>query len=394
VEPRQRPESILRSARWAALALLAVACMFFIAPAAAPAHSRGAALSEASTLDLPAREGAFRDSIVGGGRRLARTFGSDESVQSFPVIGGESVEISSTHYSQADMQSVANVLGGLLHGAEMNTLSVYLATPEELAGTCGPGALACYAPAIGMMIISGVDGSSYGVPRDYTIAHEYGHHIANNRLNTPWRALDNGAKRWATYEGVCQGVRRHQLHPGDEDEHYWDNPGEGFAEATARLNFPGVQVPWGYNSLLRPNQTALAKLASDIVSPWTGPTSLTWHGSLWPQRPNPAQRRFSTPLDGEVRITLSGPEGSNYDLFVLGRKLRPSKRERLALKRGNKHKKRRARKAEVRRKVISRAASVGSSEQVTMNLCGQEAITVEVRRRSGSGQFAVSVTRP
>jgi len=332
---------------------------------------------------------------------------STERTQPYPVIGGQQVEISSTYYSDAEMQSVANVLGGLVHGPEMNTLSAYLATPDELTGICGANALACYAPAIGLMIISGVDGSAYGVPRDYTIAHEYGHHIANNRLNAPWNALDMGAKRWATYERVCQGTRQGELHPGDEEARYWDNPGEGFAEATAHLNFPGVKVPWGYNSLLRPNQVALAKLHADIVAPWSAPVSLTWNGNLWPQRDSPAQRRFSTPLDGDVQVTLNGPEGSNYDLYVLGRKLRPSKQERKAkkralrrLRRGDTSRARRKARAkvrrqrQVRRKVISRAASPGSDEQVTLQLCGQEAIQVEVRHRSGSGPFTVSVTRP
>ncbi len=349
---------------------MAAACLLFALPAAAPANSRGAPLG-GSALELPAPHGAFPDTIVGG-RRLGRMQRTAERTQPYPVIGGQQVEISSTYYSDAEMQGVANVLGGLVHGAEMNTLSAYLATPDELAGICGANALACYAPAIGLMIVSGVNGSSYGVPRDYTIAHEYGHHIANNRVNAPWSALEMGAKRWATYERVCQGTRKGELHPGDEDVHYWDNPGEGFAEATAHLNFPGVKVPWGYNSLLRPNQVSLAKLQADIVYPWTAPVSANWSGSLWPQRDNPAQRRFSTPLDGEVQVTLNGPEGSNYDLYVLGRKLRPSRHERKASKRaqrrlrrggtegpGARRGRRSGARAQVRRKVISRAASPG-----------------------------------
>jgi len=47
------------------------------------------------------------------------------------------------------------VLAGLVHGPEMNTLSVYVASPGELTDICGPGALACYAPGISEMVVSG-----------------------------------------------------------------------------------------------------------------------------------------------------------------------------------------------------------------------------------------------
>jgi hypothetical protein len=340
-------------------------------------------LGEASTLQLPPPGGPFPDSLVHRSRRLQRLTGAGE--KSYPVLGGQQVEISSTYYSDADMQSIANVLGGLVHGDEMNSLLVYVASPDEISQICGPQALACYAPSDEEMIVSGVDGSSYGVPRDYTIAHEYGHHIAENRANGPWTALDTGAKRWATYEHVCQGTRKGQLFPGDEDSHYWDNPGEGFAESNAHLDFPGVSVPWGYNSLLHPTQASLAKLRADVVSPWSQPSTVTWNGSLWPGRPKPATRRFATPLDGQVRITLSGPAGSNYDLYVLGPK--PQGREQVR-KHGRDHRLR------PRRRIVGRATSSGSEEQLQTTLCGQSSIQVEVRRRSGSGPFTVSVTRP
>ncbi len=375
-----------RSTTAALTVLLCVVAALLATPGAANAASRGAPLSEASTLELPSPAGPFPDTIIHGTRRLNRTNGPAARAQSYPVLGGEQVEITSTHYSDVEMQSVANVLGGLVHGPEMSALSVYLANPDEMGYICGPSALACYAPAISLMIVSGESGSSYGVPRDYTIAHEYGHHIANFRLNAPWTALDTGAKRWATYERVCQGVRKGQLYPGDEDYHYWDNPGEGFAESNAHLNFPGVSVPWGYSPLLRPNDTSLAKLRADIVSPWTEPATVTWNGQLWPQRRNPAVRRFSTPLDGLVQIQLSGPEGSNYDIYVLGRKLRVAKHQ--------KKRQQRPRKSRVRRRVIDRAVSGGSFERLDLTLCGQEAIRVEVRRRSGAGPFTVIVTRP
>jgi hypothetical protein len=305
----------------------------------------------------------------------------------FSVAGGQRVEIFSTHYGDAAMQGVANALGGLVHGPEMSNLSVYVAAPGEIDYICGPQALACYAPFELLMVISGENKTAYGVPRDYTIAHEYGHHIATNLLNPPWSALDVGGKRWATYTGVCQGVRRGELFPGDEDLNYWENPGEAFAETNAHLNFPHVSVPWGYSPLLRPTQGSIAALKADITNPWTNPVTLTWNGAHGPQRHSSAVRRFSAPLDGMVQIRLRGPEGANYDLYALGPKLRTAK------KRLGKHSKR-VRGAGPRRRVLARGVSGDASEQLDLTLCGQDAIRVEVRRRSGSGPFTVSFTRP
>jgi hypothetical protein len=363
-------------ARLALLALLAAGALVALPSSASAAANRDRA---ESSLQLPGPGGPFPDSVIGP-RRAGGV--APRHARAFPVLGGEQVEVSSTYYSDAEMQGVADVLGGLVHGPEMNSLSVYVASPSEIASICGPDALACYAPASGEMFVSGEDGEAYGVPRDYTIAHEYGHHIAGNRLNSPWPALETGAKRWSSYEQVCQGVRKRSLYPGNEGNHYWENPGEAFAESNAHLNYPGVAVPWGYSSLLQPSATSLAKLRADITDPWTGPTTVTWNGAMWPSRRNPAEHRFSTPYDGQVEIRLNGPAGSNYDLFVLGQRLQ------------GKRVKRNHRKLRLRLRVVHRAATGGSEERIAMTVCGQGSIQVEVRRRSGTGPFAVTVARP
>jgi hypothetical protein len=77
------------------------------------------------------------------------------------------------------------------------------------------------------MIVAGED-TLGGVPREQALAHEYGHHIARHRLNTPWPAIDWGPKRWASYENVCQNVKSGSMFPGNETEpQYKLNPGEG-----------------------------------------------------------------------------------------------------------------------------------------------------------------------
>jgi hypothetical protein len=86
-----------------------------------------------------------------------------------------------------------------------------------------------------------------------------------------------------------------------------------------------------------------------------------------------------------VDIQLSGPADANYDVYVFGQKVRNAKHERR--RKGH-------RRARPRRRVIERAVSAGSSEHLELQMCGQKAIQVEVRRRSGDGPFSVSVTRP
>jgi hypothetical protein len=374
--------------RWTAIAAAALCSLGAAFPGAAGAATR-APLAELSGLPAPGTTPHFPDTLIRGRRVLDRSDGGAPHEATFPVLGGQHVTMSSAYYSTAQMQSIADVLGGLVHGDEMNALSVYVASPDELTSICGSGALACYAPSISEMVVSGDDGSSFGVPRDFTIAHEYGHHIANNRDNAPWTAIDTGAKRWATYEHVCQRTRQAQLFPGDEDAHYWDNPGEAFAETNAHMNFPAVSVPWGYSELLQPTQASMTRLRSDIASPWTGPTTVAWSGSMWPGRRKPAEHSFSTPLDGQVQIQLNGPEGSNYDLYLLGPKVPAERRQSRRRSRGRHH-----RKPRLQRRVIQRAVSGGSVEQLDLGVCGQSSVQVEVRRISGSGPFTVTVTRP
>ena len=55
---------------------------------------------------------------------------------------------------------------------------------------------------------------SRGVPVEYALTHEYGHHVASWRSNNPWDALDWGAKYWASAMRVCSHVDRGPPVPG------------------------------------------------------------------------------------------------------------------------------------------------------------------------------------
>ncbi len=55
------------------------------------------------------------------------------------------------------------------------------------------------------------------VPAEEVATHEYGHHVAFNRDNVPWLAVEWGSKRWASYANICSRARAGSVYPGDED---------------------------------------------------------------------------------------------------------------------------------------------------------------------------------
>jgi hypothetical protein len=129
-------------------------------------------------------------------------------------------------------QRWADFLGSLVHGAELSTVTVLIATPGEIARVCGQDAVACYSARGAFLYTPGEDPGS-DLSAEAVITHEYGHHVAANRSNAPWLALDYGPKRWASSMQVCAKARRGELAPGAEDAvQYTENPGEGWTADT------------------------------------------------------------------------------------------------------------------------------------------------------------------
>ena len=65
-------------------------------------------------------------------------------------------------------------------------VSVYLAPPSQVSAICGgEDILGCYGDD--RLVAPGED--MFEVSAESVITHEYGHHIAANRSNAPWRAL-------------------------------------------------------------------------------------------------------------------------------------------------------------------------------------------------------------
>ena len=260
-------------------------------------------------------------------------------------------------------QKLVDFLDSRVHGAELGDLSVYVGTPDEIVDLCGgdPSVVACYAIDEQRMYVPGE--SVHGIPIEYALTHEYGHHIASWRSNSPWDALDWGAKRWASAVHVCTWVRRGLLFPGNQGSHYWDDPGEGFADSYAHMHYP--QQPWYYNELMHPNAKAFAAIRHDVLDPWTGPRSRTFHGRL-SQRHGQRTFHIRLKLDGDLSFKLTAPPGSVYVVqaqipdFAAGQRLR------------------------------------GGGE-FGVEWCRHRAVdhvNLTVRRRTGSGPFALKVSWP
>jgi hypothetical protein len=196
------------------------------------------------------------------------------------------------------------------------------------------------------------------------VTHEYGHHVARNRSNAPWPAVDWGTKRWATAERVCARTRAGELEPGAEElPGYRFNAGEGFAESYRVLNQRKLglpEIPWFVVSqALFPDDTALAGLEQDVLQPWTKRATSALRGTL---RGNARSRSFtiSAPLDGRLTVALKSPAGARFSFRL----------------------------SQAGRRVAASASSA------TTTVCGGRSYRVDIRRVKGAGSFQLTVAKP
>ncbi len=263
-------------------------------------------------------------------------------------------------------QRWADALTGLLHGPELASVSLVLASADRIGQICGTGALGCYARDV--IVALGEDVP--GFRAQTVVSHEYGHHVAAHRLNDPWSAQDWGTKRWATYENVCARSQAGELFPGDEGRLYTLNPGELFAESYRLLNERRAGLPestWRVVApTLYPDQTAVDLVAEDVTSPWSGNTVATFSSRLAAGATGRGFR-IATPLDGTLTATLTGPAKARFALRIVD----------LASGR-----------------VLADASTATRVKAATASICGQRTLQVQVRRLSGAGSFALTVSKP
>ena len=297
--------------------------------------------------------------------------------KAFRTPDGTTIDVqSSTAVPNPDAvgQEIVNFLGTRVHGQELSRLRVFIGVPREISDACGGGSevLACYASSERRMYVPDRDpgvNRSAAFSRDYAVTHEYGHHVANFRSNAPFPALNYGAKYWASYKYVCAGALGGDYFPGDQGEHYLDDPGESFADTYAHLPENGfADVPWQFNPALRPDVGAFAALRRDILDPWRASGRRVVTGSL-----NAVRRSRLTAvrlrLDGTLDLRLRGPRRANFSVAIYdGTDL------------------------------IARTRTAGSQDHLRTTLCRDgtpiETVRIRVNRLTGAGAYSLTALYP
>ena len=271
---------------------------------------------------------------------------------------GETVHISVSDQlvpNEAENQAWAEFLASLPHGKELSSVNLYIAPRSEERQLCGRDALACYYGEAQRIVFPAEDRTS-PPSRQSILAHEYGHQIERNRLNSPWPGLVYGTKRWATYTHVCEDLRSGRM----SLNRYELSPSETFAESYRMLVEERLGLdasPWDIiDPSLQPDETALSLIEQDVTDPWSGNTTLAVKGT----RTRPV--RVSTPLDGKLTMTLRSSGTARWQLKLPGQ---PGKK----------------------------AAARGSARS-SMTVCGVRTVTAQVRKLSGRGSFQLAISRP
>src|SRR3954447_17087284 len=338
-----------------------------VAPAAALAKPNAQPLRDVAPLG-----GKFKDRVLAGSSRIARASISGNwhtyKVADGVVLSAAISDGYANRLSTSVAQSYADFLDSLDHGPELAGLRIYIAPPAEVTAECGgqDGTLACYDSGTKIMVVPGeesVTGSS-GVTTSYVVAHEYGHHIAASRNNDPFSGFRVGPKYWSSYELICDRSLRGRLAPGNEQEAYLSNPGEGWAETYAQLRYP--EVAWQFNPIMQPDAGAFAAARKDVLIPWPANAGKTFKGTFGQRGSRTRRFSFALTLDGSLQVLLRGPRKANYNLVLTSN----GRNE-------------------------GRTFNAGSRDSFDYQAaCRQDAtehVTVTVKRVSGSGPFRVRV---
>ena len=149
-------------------------------------------------------------------------------------------------------------------------LTMYIAPLDEVRPCGERRARLLFAEPVGRVGETLPDGTT---PEE-VVRHEYGHHIALYRSNTPWRAIDWGPKHWASPADICARVARGEAFPGRRGRHYAQNPGRGLGRglpADGRAQGRDHDGDAGRSSRrasIRPRPRS-RRPSEDVGQPWT-----------------------------------------------------------------------------------------------------------------------------
>ena len=221
-----------------------------------------------------------------------------------------------------------------------------------------------------MIVVPGE--SSEGVTPEEIARHEYGHHVAANRSNAPWRALEWGTKRWASLVGVCARAAAGQLFPGGGGFRYGLAPGEGFAEAYRVLNerrAGASTFAWSIvDRLFFPDSAHLDAIERDVRQPWTPPDRVddarpvrAWRRGPPAARARHAARRHSRSVPDRPGRAAGRPRARRPPTAT----------------------------------VLARGLWAGArTRRLSYEVCGQRALALRITLRGRPGPFALSVAYP
>ena len=341
---------IVRTHIRAALAGAVLATTLTVAAAAAGSTTAQKRIAAPDPSRLGAIGPRFHDAVLSGPVRTLASAGarfSDFWGGPITAANGETLTIYvSNVYAQDDTmrQNWADFLVRLYHGSELDDVTIILAPLTQIQTICGPEAGGCFAPSAGALVAPAEDLPD-GTSKETVVVHELGHNVAAHRDDAPWDALDWGAKHWASYENVCARQVAGTAFPGDEADHYFLNPGEGFAETYRLLNFQLLGLTssiFVVDQSFFPDQGALDALKADVLTPWIAGATSTWASRFVvpaPRKPpaikRPVKKRtakpkprsanaytppalldtIQTPLDGTLTVTLTkAPAGTRLGL--------------------------------------------------------------------------------
>ena len=263
----------------------------------------------------------------------------------------------------------AEFIARLTHGPEIAQLRAYIATFAEVQQACGSRALGCYG---GNEMISLGEAAVDGTTAEEVVRHEYGHHVAYHRANTPWQAIQWGPKNWASAANVCARQARNEVFPGASGQNYALNPGEAWAEVYRLMDERKAGVTTQSWSIISqsffPSEAALLAAERDVLQPWTRTTVRTAQRVFGKRTPKTWRIAIPSSLDGELRVTATLPRTGESEVALVSANGR----------------------------VIRRAQWVSQRvKRLTTTICGQRSLAVRVALKGGAlGRVAVSVSAP